>query len=238
LKKKKVFQPGLIVFTYEYPSGLHYRQIRRVFTAPAASSYGTTETGYVFMECEAGKFHQNSESCRVDFQPLKPEHGGPQVGRILVTTFHNPWYYLLRFDVGDLVRLYEEQKCACGRDSGLIASAIEGRFGNATLTCDGRLVTLHQLDDALSVLGGLDEYRLEQTSPGAYVLYLVAQGRDAGKIGKEATEILRQLYGQKAEITIVPEESLTPEDSGKYCLAKTLFPLEIKDYLEKDHVSG
>jgi phenylacetate-coenzyme A ligase PaaK-like adenylate-forming protein len=238
LKEKKVFQPGLIVFTYEYPSGLHYRQIRRVFTAPTASSYGTTETGYVFMECEAGKFHQNSASCRVDFQPLKPEHGGPQVGRILVTTFNNPWYYMLRFDVGDLVRLDEEPKCACGRDSGLIAAAIEGRFINATLTCDGRLVTLRRLDDALSALDGLDEYRLEQPSPGVYVLYLAAPRRNAGEIGKEATEILRHLYGQEAGITIVPQEFLDPEDSGKYCLAKTLFPLEIKDYLETGHVSG
>ena len=181
-RQRKIFQPGLIVFTYEYPSILHYRQIRRVFTAPTASSYGTTETGYVFMQCEAGKFHQNSESCRVDFQPFKPEHGGPQIGRILVTTFNNPWYYMLRFDVGDLVRLDEEQKCACGRDSGLIASAIEGRFINATLTCDGRLITLRQLDEALSALDGLDEYRLEQPSPGVYVLHLASQRRDTDKL--------------------------------------------------------
>ncbi len=174
----------------------------------------------------------------MDFQPLKPEHGGPQVGRILVTTFHNPWYYMLRFDVGDIVRLDEEQKCACGRDSGLIASAIEGRFINATLTCDGRLITLRQLDDAISALDGLDEYRLEQPSSGVYVLYLAGQRRDMGNFSKEATAILRQLYGQEADISIVPEEFLTPEDSGKYCLAKTLFPLDIKDYLETTRVSG
>ncbi len=237
-KKSKVFQPGLITFTYEYPSRLHYRQIRRVFTAPTASSYGSTETGYVFMECEAGKLHQNSESCRVDFQPFKPEHGGPLVGRILVTTFHNPWYYMLRFDVGDIVRLDEAQKCACGRDSGLIAEAIEGRFINATLTCDGRLVTLRTLDDAISALDGLDEYRLEQPSPGVYVLHMAGQRRDKSKFGKEATEILRQLYGKEADISIVPEEFLAPEDSGKYSLARTLFPLDIKDYLDTPRVSG
>ncbi len=50
----------------------------------------------------------------------------------------------------------------------------------------------------------------EQPSPGVYVLYLVAQGRDAAKTDQEATEILRRVYGQKAEITIVPEESPCP----------------------------
>ena len=236
-QKKTVFQPGLIVFTYEYPSKLHFRQVSRVFTNPAVSSYGSTETGYVFMQCEAGKFHQNTGFCRVDFQPLKSEHGGPNTGRMLVTTFDNPWYYMLRFDVGDFARLDEEQKCACGRDTGFIVSAIEGRWTNVTLTCDGRLVTLHKLDDALGEIEDIDEYRLEQPSSGVYTLYLVSRRRDKNNLSKEATKILRKIYGKEAEISIVYREFLTPEDSGKYCLAKALFPMNIDDYLDKEYVS-
>jgi phenylacetate-coenzyme A ligase PaaK-like adenylate-forming protein len=230
--KRKVFQPGLITFTYEYPSKLHYQQIRRVFSSPLASSYGTTETGYVFMQCEAGKFHQNTEFCRVDFEPLKREHGGPDVCRMLVTTFDNPWYYMLRFDVGDFARLDDEQKCACGRDTGFIVDAMEGRWTNVTLTCDGRLVTLRRADDALSQLDNIDEYRLEQTSAGAYTLYLVSPRQDRENLNNEAEAILRDIYGEKAEISFIYGEFLTPEDSGKYCLAKTLFPLNIGDFLE------
>jgi phenylacetate-coenzyme A ligase PaaK-like adenylate-forming protein len=231
-KKIKVFQPGLITFTYEYPSKLHYNQIRRIFTSPLASSYGTTETGYVFIQCEAGKFHQNSEFCRVDFQPLAPEHGGPDIGRMLVTTFDNPWYYMLRFDVGDFARLNREQKCACGKDSGFIVDAIEGRWTNVTLTCDGKLVTLRHLDDALSELDNIDEYRLEQPSAGVYILYLVSQRQDRDKLNQEAKAMLRGIYGEKAEISIIYEAFLSPEDSGKYCLAKTLFPMNIVNYLD------
>jgi phenylacetate-coenzyme A ligase PaaK-like adenylate-forming protein len=227
---KKVFQPGLITFTYEYPSLLHHRQINKVFSAPTASSYGSTETGYVFMQCEAGKFHQNTGSCRVDIQPLKKEHGGPQIGRLLVTTFNNPWYYMLRFDVGDLVRLDDAQVCPCGRKSGFVASSIEGRFINATLTSDGRLVTLRRLDAALAELENLDEYRVEQSGPGAYVLHFAGRG-DMPRLGKDAASVLRTLYGKEAKITLVPEDFLTPEDSGKYCLAKTQFPLDVKNYL-------
>jgi phenylacetate-coenzyme A ligase PaaK-like adenylate-forming protein len=229
---KKIFQPGLIVFTYEFPSILHYRQIRRVFMTPTASSYGTTETGYVFMQCEAGKFHQNSDSCRVDFQPFRAAQGGPFIGRILVTTFQNPWYYMLRFDVGDIIRLDPEQKCRCGRDSGLIASSIEGRFTNATLACDGALVTLRHLDEKISALQGIDEYRLEQTGRGAYVLYLATPRRDYARLDNEAKNILLKLYGRDADISIIHEDFLKPDDSGKFNLAKTLFPLDIKDYLD------
>ncbi len=230
---KKVYQPGLIVFTYEYPTKLHFRQVGRVFENPAVSSYGSTETGYVFMQCEAGKLHQNTESCRVDFQPLKPEHGGPDICRMLVTTFNNPWYYMLRFDVGDLAHIDKEQKCACGRDSGFILSAIEGRWTNVTLTCDGRLVTLRKIDDTLSELEDIDEYRLEQPSSGKYTLYLVSPRQDRNILNRQAKDILRKIYGKEAEITIVYREYLAPEDSGKYSLAKTLFPLKIDDFLDK-----
>jgi len=236
-KPGSVFQPGLITFTYEYPSSLHLRQIRRVFTSPLASSYGTTETGYIFMQCEAGKFHQNTGSCRVDIQPLKKEHGGPDVGRILVTTFDNPWYYMLRFDVGDLGRIDEKQHCPCGRDSGIIIAAIEGRFINATLDCAGRLVTLRRLDESMGGIRDIDEYRLEQSAPGVYNLHLSSQRRDRDRLGREVKEKLRKVYGKDADISIVYEDFLCPEDSGKYCLAKTLFPLKIEDYLDAGRVS-
>jgi phenylacetate-coenzyme A ligase PaaK-like adenylate-forming protein len=231
-QKKNVYQPGLITFTYEYPSSLHLRQIRHVFKSPLASSYGTTETGYIFMQCEAGKFHQNSESCRVDIQSLRKEHGGPDVGRVLVTTFDNPWYYMLRFDVGDFARVDKTQRCACGRDSGIILSAIEGRFVNATLDCQDRLVTLRCLDDMMGTVKDLDEYRLEQSARCAYILYLSTRRQDHEKLNEEATDKLRKIYGNAARISIVYEDFLCPEDSGKYCLAKTHFPMKIEDYLE------
>jgi len=236
-KKEKAFQPGLIVFTYEFPSRLHLRQVRRVFRNPTVSSYGSTETGYVFMQCEAGKFHQNTASCRVDFQPLKPEHGGPDIGRMLVTTFDNPWYYMLRFDVGDFARIDREQKCACGRDNGYIVSEIEGRWTNVTLDTDGRLVTLNKLDRAVSTIQDIDEYRLEQPAPGVYRLFLVSRRKDRDALKKEADAILRGVYGQQAETDIVFEEELVPEDSGKYCLSKTLFTINIEDYLDNAPVT-
>ncbi len=238
ISKKPVFQPGLIILTYEYPTNFHYQQIRQAFDVPIASSYGTTETGYVFMQCEEGKFHQNSEFCRVDFQPLKPEHGDPLRGRILVTTFNNPWYYIVRFDVGDLVHIDEIGRCSCGRSSGLILSAVEGRITNATLTCTGRLVSLRELDDTLSVLEGVDEYRLDQAAADAYDLHLVSRRLDKDELSEEASEILKRLYGKEAKVSVVYEDTISPESSGKYHISRALFPIEIETYLDKTYVFG
>jgi phenylacetate-coenzyme A ligase PaaK-like adenylate-forming protein len=234
---KPVFQPGLIVLTYEHPSVLHYRQIRRVFGSPIASSYGSTETGYVFMQCEEGKFHQNSDSCRVDFQPLKPEHGGHGIGRILVTSLNNPWYHIIRFDVGDLVHLDESGECPCGRNSGIILSAIEGRVAAATLTLAGRLVTLRELDNVIGGLAGVDEYRLEQTDRESYHLSIVSRMNDRHALAGEALNLLKKLYGDGAKISIRYEDALSPESTGKYRLAKADFPINVEDYLDENCIS-
>ncbi len=231
---KKPYQPGLVVFTYEYPTVLHLRQVNRIFSSPLASSYGTTETGYVFMQCEAGKFHQNTDFCRVEFQPLKREHGGPSLGRLLVTTFDNPWYYMLRFDVGDLGRMDESGTCECGRKDGMILTAIEGRASSATFTTDGRLVTARELDITVSAIDGIEEYRLDQTSPSRYELNLSASAAHRSKLSAEIVRSLKGLYGREAEVVPVYVESLGPESSGKYCVARRTFPIDIEDYIERE----
>jgi len=231
-RREIVFQPGVVVFTYEYASHLYVRQIRQVFpNVPMASSYGTTETGYVFMQCEKGKLHQNSKYSRVDFQPFQREHGGPFLGRILVTPLDNQWSYLLRFDTGDIVQLEASGKCDCGRNLGLILSSVNGRRANLTLTCEGRLVTLHELDNALSVLQGIEEYELVQTGAGVYDLRLVSQRPDKEKLSRDATRILKALYGGRAEVSITYRTAIAPEPSGKYLLSRALFPIELEKYL-------
>ncbi len=230
---KIVFQPGLIVLTYELPTSFHYRQISQVFNVPIGSSYGSTETGYVFMQCEHGKFHQNTEFCRVDFQPLKPEHGGPFLGRILVTTFNNLWYYIVRFDIGDLVRLDESGSYPCGRESGLTLSAVEGRTNDVTLTCNGRLVTMRELDNALNVLEDIDEYQLRQETQETYHLHIVTRRKDKRTLSREAAEILGKLYGEKAEITVSYEKAVAPEPSGKYRVSGALFPIKIDAFIDE-----
>jgi len=213
---RTVFQPSLIVITYELMSRLHLKHIRAVFNSPVASSYGTTETGYVFMECEAGKFHQNIDFCRVDFQPLIKEHGGPLIGRILVTVFKNPWTALLRFDVGDLIHIDEQQACSCGRKEGLILSDIEGRTMNLTFTTAGCAITQRMADEVISSIDGLEEYKFVQTGTKTYDLIVVCNNSLFPDIDFKAHHALKQLYGQDATITVKQIDAVEPEGSGKY----------------------
>ncbi len=229
---KQVYRPGAIVFTYEYPTHFHQAQIGAAFGSPMVSSYGTTEVGYVFMQCEQGRLHQNSGFCRVDFQPLRPEHGGPAIGRLLATPLGNPWNCLVRFDTGDLARVEETGRCPCGRDSGIILASMRGRTINLTLTQDGRLVTLGELDDCLSRLEGIDEYKLVQADPRTYELRIASRRANKEALRGEATDLLTGLYGRGSNVSVIFEEAIAPEVSGKYMLVRAMFPIDIQRYLD------
>jgi phenylacetate-CoA ligase len=221
-----VYQPPLITLTYEFPSALQLRTIRRVFCSPIASSYGSTEAGYVFMECEHGMLHQNTKFCRVDFAPLGDRvetHVG--VGRIFATTFRNPWFPLVRFDIGDIVRL-ASGPCPCGRNFGMTLSAIEGRLKSLCVAGDGRLLTHRELDDALANVEGLQQYRLVQEVPKSVRLAVIGEDGQGIKVARNAEDLLQGVFGRGVTITVNNVPVLQPEKSGKFLLAKRDFPLD------------
>jgi len=224
------FRPALIAMTYEYPSLLHRRHLQAAFDAPLMSSYGSTEAAYVFVECEHGRLHQNVASCRVDFLPFRAELASPSIGKLLVTTFDNPWRVLIRFDPGDLGRL-AEAPCPCGRTEGLTLSSIEGRAINLTLTPDGRVVTQADVDRRLAEVEGLDEYQLLQTDRRSYTLGVVSD-RGAPQVAAEAERALVELYGPGAQVTVTRASGFGPEVSGKYRLVKAQFPIDANTFID------
>jgi phenylacetate-CoA ligase len=228
---RKMYRPALITLTYENPSLLHYKLIRQAFGAPIASSYGATEAGYVFMECEEGHQHQVTDNVHLDFLPFKVEQGGPQIGQILVTTLNNPWRALLRFDIGDLVRLLE-YPCPCGQHHGLTIQGIEGRTINLTKTPAGKSVTQGEVDRALVNVTGMVEYQLTQTTPTCYALDTVAEGADAAIVAANARDALFGVYGARACIEARSVQAIAPDPPGKYRLVKSMVDIDVAQLIE------
>lgn len=219
-------QPRLIFLTYSFPSRIYLRQIRAVFTTPLVSSYGSTETGHVFMECEAGRLHQNSGHCRVDFVPWLPRHGGPQRGHMLVTVFHNPWFVVLRFAIGDVVRLDDRGPCPCGRKTGLTLEAIEGRMTDVSFDAAGQVITVDALDALLARLPGLTGWQLDLPEPAAMRLRVTVEPGASRQTCRQARELLHGLYGNDAAIDVTAEKALQHELSGKIRFTRPAFPVD------------
>jgi phenylacetate-CoA ligase len=223
-------QPELITLTYEYPSELHLRAIRRVFGCPVASSYGSTETGYVFMECEHGRLHQNAATCRVDMLPLPGGPGGRVVppgglGRIVATTLGNDWFPLLRFEVGDVGRV-AEGPCPCGRSFGVTLSAVEGRLKSLCRAADGSPVTHRRIDLAMASVDSVAQYRVDQPGPDEARCAVVAEPGAGRGVEAGVRDALAALFGAGVRVDVRSVPSLAPEASGKFLLVLRSFPLE------------
>lgn len=150
-----------------------------------------------------------------------------ELGRILVTTFNNPWAAVLRFDVGDLIRLHPAGHCACGRKEGLLVEAIEGRGANATFTTRGDLVTTMALDNQLALIPEIRDYHLEQHNPTRYELQLVLTDSSAGVL-ERTRQALESLYGRDGEFTLTPVPGLLPGPAGKYRRTQANFSFDQK----------
>jgi hypothetical protein len=100
------------------------------------------------------------------------------------------------------------------------------------LTCGGRLVTLRELDNAVSVLEDVEQYRLDQLSRDEYRLHLVSPRTDRKTLSGQADRVLEKLYGEEADISVVFETDIAPSSSGKYSISETSFPINLEDFLD------
>ncbi len=232
---RSLYRPDVIIFTYELPSVIHTEAIRKAFGAPMVSSYGTTETGFVMNTCADERYHQNTPWCRIEYLPLKEQYGGPDLGRIVVTAFGNPWACMLRFDVGDLVRLHKDHSCSCGIESGFICDSVEGRISNSTFAADGSLVTTAMADRALSKVPNVREYDLSQVDKCSYILSLEIRGNEKAA-ASAAKNALKELYGSDAHIEICFSQCLLPGPAGKYRRTHTEFEFDEWSLTEGEHI--
>jgi phenylacetate-coenzyme A ligase PaaK-like adenylate-forming protein len=214
---RPVFQPEVITLTYSFPARVFLNVIRRAFRAPLVSSHGSTEAGYVFLECECGRMHQNTASCHVDFAPQGRSPSGAALGGLLVTPFGHPVQRLVRFDVGDLAERVEGVACPCGRSDGLTLERIVGRAADVTLARGGRSVTVAEVDAAVAAVPGVRGFQVDQSADGA-LRARVCLAPEAGEVHGQVCRALADVYACPVPTDVV--SALEHEQSGKVRLAR------------------
>jgi len=208
----------VITLTYSFPAKVFLNVARQAFGAPLVSSYGSTETGYVFAECERGRLHQNTDSCHVDFVPLEKRPSGTVLGRLLVTPFAHPVQCFVRFDVGDLAEVAAAPSCPCGRSGGLTLERVMGRAADVTETRDGQRVTVADVDAVLAEMPEVRGFQIDQSPAGAIRARLCL----APCAGADTLWSVERALGRVYDYPVVAQAvlALKHESSGKVRLAR------------------
>ncbi len=107
------------------------------FGVPITDTYSASEVGYIALQCPvSGHYHIQSETV---FAEVLGDDGKPceagEIGRIVLTPLHNFSMPLIRYEIGDYVRV--GGACPCGRGLPVI-DEILGRQRNLLTLPDGR----------------------------------------------------------------------------------------------------
>lgn len=192
-----------VICSYEFVSVVHRHILQRVFGVPVFNLYGSTETGHLLMENEAGAMKPSYDTALLEV--VEPD--AADIGTLLVTTLSNDYMPLLRYRIGDLVQRHER---SYGTDY-----TVHGRSRDALTAANGRRVTTWQVDQCFAGMEGIVHYQLKQTSPARFQLRYIPEATGVNPEAlTEAVTKLESLLGSTVAMESVP--TLLPEASGKF----------------------
>jgi phenylacetate-CoA ligase len=142
-------------------------RIAELWDAQVFNLYGCTEGGNIAADCDAGRLHLSWDHFVLevlDETTWQPVASG-ELGTAVLTTLTRQAMPLLRFVLGDYVRLYEDSGCPCGRAAPVVEH--RGRDLNR-FDFGGRRYFVRDLEDRLltAPVAALGNLWLVEVRPG------------------------------------------------------------------------
>lgn len=152
--------------------------IEDVFGVPVTDYYGAGGEGvHLASQCEEhDRYHLHVENAVIevlkDGRPARPG----EVGTIVVTQLDNEAMPLVRYDLGDLATVAEDEPCACGRAHPATLAAIDGRACDLVrMPNGGVLLPQFFFIGAFKMLEKVDGYQIVQDDIERILVKLVAE---------------------------------------------------------------
>ena len=208
-ERRQVTFPRLkFIFTsYEFTSVLHKRVLERVFGVPVYNLYGSTETGHLLMENDAGQMVPSVRMAHLDVGHAD-ERG---IGELVISTLTNDYMPLLNYRIGDLV---QRQSGAEG-----VTYVLHGRNVDSLRAADGRRITARDVDQCFVGCEGLVHYRVQESTPGNFLLSYIPDRHGPNREALDSVvQKLEHLIKPSSKISSVSVKFLLPESSGKFVL--------------------
>jgi len=119
---KPGFRPKVIFTTAETIKPYEKELIEKAFGCPLSDHHGSSEGAPVTAQCEYGKYHFLSF---LGVMEVLDENNRPaNAGRAVLTCFNTRFMPLIRYDIGDYVKLSDEKSCSCGRNYPIVESVL------------------------------------------------------------------------------------------------------------------
>lgn len=173
-------------------------EVKAAFGIPIISEYGAAEAGIIAFECPSGAMHVNMETVIVE--EINNE--------VLVTNLVSTSFPIIRYKLGDYIRLDKTSRCACGMEHPIVLEVL-GRVGKVIhgKTSQYPSLTLYYVFKNLAMEHGLIlNYQATQSHKGALVLRIEGRLEESHRIA--LSKEIDKYFARDLDVQIKDEEEL------------------------------
>ena len=209
----KVFFP-----TAETVLPQHREVIGRVLGCKLVNQYASSEGAPFILECESGNLHIHPltgvfEVIDENLQPAKE-------GQLLVTSFTTRGTPLVRYRIGDSIKLSPKNKtCTCGSIFPLV-DEIQGRTTDYLVSPTHGKVNLGNLSNSTKDVSGIIKFQAIQDSIDKIKVQVIANESFNIAEQEKFKDALQERFGPETNININIVEDIPNEKSGKFRIIK------------------
>lgn len=204
--------------TAETVLGAHRDAVGSVFKAKMADQYASSEGAPFILECHHSRLHIHPLSGL--FEVVNDRGEPASEGEVLVTSFTTRGTPLVRYRIGDRVKLAEPgDKCGCGSTFPLV-DWIDGRTSDFLWSPENGRVNLGNLSNSTKDVDGILSFQVLQNEPNSIEVLVVGTHRFDATQRRLFMEALRVRTGSKMAINLRMVDSIPREKSGKFRIVK------------------
>jgi len=186
------------------------RNLKRVFGCNVVSRYSNQENGLIAQEVSDNVFLINRASYYLEFlKPNSDDYAQPgELSRIVLTDLFNYAMPMIRYDTGDLA-IFDEHP-----DYGRVITSIEGRVRDFFYDTQDRLLSPSAITVQMWKFDRLRQFQFIQDGRAKYLLKV--NGARGVYEDDDFIEVIENIVGKKANITIEHVDGIPQLQSGKF----------------------
>lgn len=212
-QKVKVFFP-----TAETVLPKHREVIGRVFGCNLIDQYASSEGAPFILECESGNLHIHPLTGIFEVVDENLRH--TTEGELLVTSFTTKGTPLVRYRIGDNIKLSKKDKtCPCGSNFPLV-DEIKGRSTDYLLSPTHGKVNLGNLSNSTKDINGIIKFQAVQDALNKIKILVVANNKFENFEKRKFESALIERFGPQVNLNIEVVEDIPNEKSGKFRIIK------------------
>ncbi len=203
----------------------HRVLIEEVLGCPLIDQYASSEGAPFILQCTAGRLHIHPLT---GFFEVVDEQLNPAIeGEILVTSFSTRGTPLIRYRIGDRIRLSDKtEKCKCGSSFPLV-DYIDGRSSDFIYSTEKGKVNLGNISNCTKDAPGIICFQITQNVINRVGVKIVRGSEFSPGDEQSFLNALRARLGSQMAIDLEYVEDIPREKSGKFRIVKNTLELKL-----------